>query len=249
MQDPHPGDLQALQPCGEPAGRVVGINDQVVEGQPRRHDLGEHHLAQLLLAQGEFETATEHLTRCLDLAERYQYLPNLRTAHRLLAERDLLLGNVPAARARLELLLDRSVLREESIAELLPILAWARLESGDLVNAAQAAKDAVREAAAEEHRLTLVEALRIQGMVLTRRGRWEEAEASLRDAMTHAATMPYPYAEARALYGYGRMQSRRGAPDLAGERLQEALAIFQRLGAKPYLERTEQALAALDQAP
>jgi hypothetical protein len=38
------------------------------------------------------------------------------------------------------------------------------------------------------------------------------------------------------------MHCRRGAPDLACERLQEALAIFQRLGARRYVEKTQQAL-------
>ena len=49
----------------------------------------------------------------------------------------------------------------------------------------------------------------------------------------------------RALYELGSMLSRRGDQDRAWERLREALRIFERLGARLDMERTEQALAEL----
>jgi hypothetical protein len=52
-----------------------------------------------------------------------------------------------------------------------------------------------------------------------------------------------PYLEGRILYEWGRMYAAREAPQQAQERLEEALVIFRRLGARPYIERTEQALA------
>jgi hypothetical protein len=60
--------------------------------------------------------------------------------------------------------------------------------------------------------------------------------------------MPYPYAEARALYEYGMMRCRQGEPRSGRERLEAALVIFRRLGAQKDVERTEQALAALDRS-
>jgi hypothetical protein len=49
--------------------------------------------------------------------------------------------------------------------------------------------------------------------------------------------MPYPYAEARALYERGRLESRRGIA--VNECLQAALAIFVRLGAMKDMEDVE----------
>jgi hypothetical protein len=57
--------------------------------------------------------------------------------------------------------------------------------------------------------------------------------------------MPYPYAEARALYERGRLLAKQADREQARPRLAEALGIFRRLGAWPYLERTQQALDAL----
>jgi hypothetical protein len=57
--------------------------------------------------------------------------------------------------------------------------------------------------------------------------------------------MPYPYAEARLLHVYGAMHLQKGEPGPARERLEAALAIFRRLGARKDAERTKQLLAAL----
>jgi hypothetical protein len=57
--------------------------------------------------------------------------------------------------------------------------------------------------------------------------------------------MPYPYAEARLLQVSSRVHAERGEPEPARERLEEALAILRRLGARKDIERTEQLLATL----
>jgi hypothetical protein len=54
--------------------------------------------------------------------------------------------------------------------------------------------------------------------------------------------MPYPYFEARVLVQLSRVHARREEPEEARARLEEALAIFQRLGARRDVEWTEQAL-------
>jgi hypothetical protein len=58
--------------------------------------------------------------------------------------------------------------------------------------------------------------------------------------------MPYPYMEARILYEQGRMHMWEGRPRLARGRLEQAHAIFQQLGAQPYMERTQQTLEELE---
>jgi hypothetical protein len=57
--------------------------------------------------------------------------------------------------------------------------------------------------------------------------------------------MPYPYGEARALRVHGYLHRQKGEPQQARERLEAALAIFRRLGARKDIEQTEQMLAAL----
>ena len=57
--------------------------------------------------------------------------------------------------------------------------------------------------------------------------------------------MPYPYAEARLLHVAGQLHARRGELEDARARLEEAQAIFARLGACADVARTQQALTTL----
>jgi tetratricopeptide (TPR) repeat protein len=82
-------------------------------------------------------------------------------------------------------------------------------------------------------------------MALARQGAWEEATQTFEQALALARQIKYPYAQARALYQYGSMMMKQGDTVQALRLLQEALVIFQRLGARPYTERTERLLAAL----
>jgi hypothetical protein len=54
--------------------------------------------------------------------------------------------------------------------------------------------------------------------------------------------MPYAYAEGRLLHVYGRMHVAKGEPGPARQRLEAALALFRRLGARLDVERVERAL-------
>lgn len=103
--------------------------------------------------------------------------------------------------------------------------------------------------AQERQYLYMPELLRVQGMILARQVRWDEAKHAVEEAISLARVMPYPYAEGRALYEYGLMYGQHGEPEQARERLEQALAIFGRLGAKKDVERAEQAVAALDRSP
>ena len=112
------------------------------------------------------------------------------------------------------------------------ILAWALLEAGDESRAGALIGETVARGRAAGERLALVDALRVQGMVLTRLQQKDEAAAALEEGLTLARSLPSPYAEARILEQLGRRE--------------EALAIFQRLGAQKDIERMAQELAALD---
>jgi hypothetical protein len=61
--------------------------------------------------------------------------------------------------------------------------------------------------------------------------------------------MGMPYEEGTLLYHSGLATVAAGDRQTGRQQLAEALDIFQRLGAAPYIERTEQAMAATDPPP
>jgi tetratricopeptide (TPR) repeat protein len=203
------------------------------------------YLGQLCLAEGAWEQASHYLEESIPIAQRSGDLRAQRIAQALLGERDLLEGRPSAVLARLEPLLDRPGLEEHDVTGLLPLLAWTHLELGADQPAQEIAAMAIDRADRQHCRVYLVDALRVQGMVLIRHGQWEEAQRSLEAAASLARSMPYPYAEAHALCEYGVLHAKKGEPQRARGRLEEALAIFRRLGARKDLERTEQLLTTL----
>jgi tetratricopeptide (TPR) repeat protein len=164
-----------------------------------------------------------------------------------MAELDVLEGRAEAARARLLPLLDRPGLEECDVTLLLPVLAWAYLEVGQVDEASEAVGQALIRARREDMRLVVVEALWVQALIALRQGREPEATRSLEEGLTLARSMPYPYAEARLLHVYGRLHVQKGEPQAARERLEAARAIFARLGAAIDAGQVEQALAGLSQ--
>jgi tetratricopeptide (TPR) repeat protein len=173
-----------------------------------------------------------------------------------LAERHLLMGQAAPAHARLAALLDQPALAEHArmararmIA--LPTLAWAEAELGHDTAAAERLEVAIAIATATARRevLELVDALRVKGLLAARQRRWKDARAALDEAITLCRAMPYPYAEAKALYVYGQLYAARGEPTQACEKYRAALAICDRLGEGLYRPRIEQDLDMINQSP
>jgi hypothetical protein len=127
----------------------------------------------------------------------------------------------------------------------LPVLAWAYLERGETDQAARTITDVLQRARAAGYRLGLVGVLRVQALVAIRQEHWTAAERALEEGLTLARALPYPHGEGRLLEVYGRLQLVCGEPLAARERLEAALALFHRLGARKDAERTEHLLAAL----
>jgi tetratricopeptide (TPR) repeat protein len=201
--------------------------------------------ALLSLAEGAGDAATAAAGEALALSEGGGDLQGLRFAAGVLAEIEILEGRAEAARARLAPLLDRPGLEECDVTMLLPLLAWAHLELGQVEPAADTVEQALTRARPEEMRLVLVEALRVQTMVALRREQWEEAARSLEEGLARARALPYPYAEAQLLHLGGLLHLGQGEPEAARERLEAARAICARLGARRDLVHVEQALDAL----
>jgi tetratricopeptide (TPR) repeat protein len=118
---------------------------------------------------------------------------------------------------------------------------------GDLTAAEETAERAIALIQERGHLLHLPDALRVKGMILRQQERWDEAKAAFDEAISTARSMPYPYAESRALYEQGWMYKQQGLYKQAQTAFAEALAIFQRLGAQKDAEWSEQELKTLEQ--
>jgi tetratricopeptide (TPR) repeat protein/transcriptional regulator with XRE-family HTH domain len=202
-------------------------------------------LGQLCLAQGRRTPATEYLAEALALAERNGDLQALRAAHAALAEGELVEGQPKAALARLTPLGDRAGQEESDVTKLLPLVAWAHMDLGELDRADAVLQQASVRASARQMRPALADALRLRGRLAARQGRWHEAAEALEEALSLSQAMPYPYGEAKVHYAYGRLLSRRGEPGPVRDRLEAALAILNRLGERLYAAPVERAIAAL----
>jgi predicted ATPase len=203
-------------------------------------------LGELSLRRGDWEAASLFLEEAAGAAERVGDLQVLRYAQRILGERDVLAGHPDEAVMRLEPLLDRPGFEELDVTYLLPTLAWAHLVRGDVARAVQLVATGLARAAAQGNRLALQDGQRVQGMVLARQGHWEEAESTFDEAAQLAGEMPYPYAEARTRAEHGLLAGHRDRRTQAQALLEQAAAIFQRLGAARDVQRAWQALTALD---
>jgi hypothetical protein len=103
----------------------------------------------------------------------------------------------------------------------------------------------VADATRQRLPVALVDALRIQGAIAGERESWEEADQRLGRAIQLAHDIVYPWGEGRALYEWGVVSARRGAPDRARELLMEASSLFSRLGAEPYRARCDAVLSGV----
>ena len=202
-------------------------------------------LGRLCLAEGDWDAASCYLEEALATAEHHDNLAAQLDAQTALAERDLWEGHPEAARARLVPLLDHLDLAGEWASAPLSWLAWAHLELGNVDQASEVAAQAVTRAQDWHNQIAVVDALRIHAMVVTRQQRWTDAARLLEEALSLARRIVLPYAEARLLHVYGQTHAQKGEPGPARARLEAALAIFRRLGARKDAERVEQDLAAL----
>jgi tetratricopeptide (TPR) repeat protein/transcriptional regulator with XRE-family HTH domain len=200
-------------------------------------------LGRLCLAEGMELQASQYLEECERLALASTDSTARGEVESVLAEHDLLERRPEAARARLTSALGQAQLPNKNETYLLPLMAWAPLESGEVSQAAQMVAQAIARSRAEHRQLYLVDALRVQAMVWIRQQEWKQAAQTLQEGLSLARSMRYPYAEARLLHVYGLMHIQKQEPAAAREWLEAALAIFRRLGAREDVERAEQDLA------
>ena len=211
---------------------------------PRYYSHALLHLGELSLLEGATEQAREDIQQGLAVAEQCSEVAAIRKAQRLLAEQDLALGDAEAALARLQPLLD-GLGTETPHAFPSPVLAEAYLAIGDELRADELVAERIERFRQQHRRRSLAHWLRIRGKVRVQQRRWDEARQACEEAASLAQALPYPHAEAAALYESGVLHEYQGEVQQARDRLEQALAIFRHLAARPYIERTEHALRDL----
>jgi transcriptional regulator with XRE-family HTH domain/tetratricopeptide (TPR) repeat protein len=203
----------------------------------------------LNVAEGRAEVEPAELLELLARQAKGHHYNLACDMHSVLSERDLLEGRIASARARLQPLLDEHLaeLDEDNLIEILIHLAWVNLELGDSALAEEQLAESQSRIAATGWQLWQVDALRVEALIRITQQRWPEAAVALDEALERARAMPYPYAEAKALWVYGQLEAARGTPKAARERFAQALAICDRLGEGLYRPHIEQDLETISQ--
>jgi tetratricopeptide (TPR) repeat protein len=199
--------------------------------------------------EGAWAEATRDLAEALAVAERSGDRLMVLLSHGEMAEIEIRQGQPGAACQRLLPLLAQHDMQRQLLFFVMPRLAWARLELGEVSEAAELVGQVAGYARQAEDLYLLAEVLWLQALVAIRQGRWADATAAVEEGLSLARSMPYPYVEARTLQVYGLLHRERGEPQAAREKLEAALAIFRRLGAREDVERTEQLLATPGRPP
>jgi hypothetical protein len=127
----------------------------------------------------------------------------------------------------------------------LQVLAAAYLASGEEDRARQLLPEIDRFASARPERYISIGPLQLRARLAALESDWASAAQFFEKALAIARHLHFQYKEARVLHDYGQIQLEKGDATGGEARLREALVIFQRLGARPYIERTDQLLARI----
>jgi tetratricopeptide (TPR) repeat protein len=228
------------------ARQVLQRCEPLVRKQRRGREVAIFRLSlgELTLREGDWDEASRILEDSLSVAQETGHQQGQERAQIFLAELDVLTGRPEEAIKQLEPLVKEG---SADLTSSLSCLAWAHVCINDEKHLQQAAETAERAVnLAQGHAEVLVSAVWVQGMVLIRQGCSEEALRVLTAGLALTRSMPYPYWEACILEQLGILAQQRADPEQAQARLEEALAIFRRLGAKNDIERTEQTQVVLD---
>ena len=154
---------------------------------------------------------------------------------------ELSLGNNEAADAHLRAGLEAAehvVCREPGIHRLHANAAEAAVALGDLQRAEEIANFLEEHGNRTNHRWSLTTGARVRALLAAARGDLEDALAAAEHALERNEQLPMPFERARTLLvkgGIGRRARRRGR---AKESFEQALEIFDDLGARLWADRT-----------
>jgi tetratricopeptide (TPR) repeat protein len=236
----HMGEIDRAEEMGRRALNAVRELDQ---STLLAHPLGL--LARLSVQRGDRAMVDEYAQELIALSDQSDEPWWRRNGQAILAERDLLEGQPEAAAVRLEEVLLGRYLNFHESTWALPLLAEAYVELGR-VDEAEELLNRCFAAAGSGSPAALLRMRYVQARLLTRKEQWDKARAILDDLLSLTRSMPNPLDEGNVLHELAQIHLTRKERDEARKRWKQALAIYGRLGAKPYVQRTEQALAELD---
>jgi tetratricopeptide (TPR) repeat protein len=202
-------------------------------------------LGWLYTIEGQHDLGEQYLAEAEALAQQRGPAQVLRFCTALRAECALLAGQPEVAHALLTPWFTGEPMQERTRLELSVLRAWAAVELGGEADDAEAwVTEAVGGARACQMELILPDALRVQALWAMRQQRWQEAERALDEAVSLSQAMPYPYAEAKALYVLGQLWAAGDELARARECFARAQAICDRLGERLYGAAIERSVAA-----
>jgi DNA-binding CsgD family transcriptional regulator len=203
-------------------------------------------LALVAAHRGDVRSAREHATRGLAWSERRgdRFYANANRAALGLVE--LSLGRFAEAGVQLGAVVEflRSMgVREPGVIPVLPDAIEARVGVGDL-DGASALVDELQELARTTRRpWALATAGRTRGLLLAARGDAAGADSAFEDALVEHPRVGQPLELGRTLLAKGEAERRARRKSAARQSVEQAIAIFDELGARVWSDRARRELA------
>jgi tetratricopeptide (TPR) repeat protein len=200
-----------------------------------------------LLQGTDLDGAYRDLDEFTAIALRAGDIGSLWQVEWVLAERDLFFGEHERALARFA---EWSHMAEPQHEEGTPVHFLLRVRgellcaAGQLDHAEPLLHEAAELSRVWDDKVQLLEVFRVLGIVKGRQGDPARAESWLLQARDLGRQTRYLYGEARVVYEIGMLHARNGQKEQGRQWLEEAHAIFSRLGATLNAKRTEEMLAS-----
>jgi tetratricopeptide (TPR) repeat protein len=228
----------------ESAERAVRLSDAVGDSWGRPYILTA--LAYLDVLEGRWDEAGPRLAEAAELSRRHDDPTAMGMIIWAWSNLTFLRNEPEEVVKRVEPLIDSPRIDQVYRLTYRALTAHAWIELGKLPDAENLARQVIEAARKERIRLVEAETLLTLGSALARQGRQAEAQAVFAEAVELSRRTPYPLNEAVARYEWGRMLADAGDAPGARDQLDAALALYEQLGARPFVERARLALAALE---
>ncbi|MGH2749647.1 MAG: AAA family ATPase [Actinomycetota bacterium] len=197
--------------------------------------------ARLAAARGDEQTSKQTSLRSLSIAESRGLASGLMFARAALGFLELGLERIDEAVGELEAaerLAAETGLEEPTLIPWAPDLVEAYIRVGRPDDATRVLRTLARQAASSSTAVANAALARCRGMVE------DDFDAAFAEALVLDDRRPMPFERARTLLAYGRRLHRSRRRAEARERLREALAGFERLGAAPWAAQAAHELRA-----
>jgi DNA-binding CsgD family transcriptional regulator len=226
------------------AAREVG--EQAGQHAVVAYGLAVHALADA--CQGHEDEARDAAETALEVGQATQFTPVTQVAGAALGLLELSLGRPAEAAARLGPLVELARaegIREPGLTRYVPDQVEALVEVGRLEEAAELLDWFEADAERLRRRGAIASSRRCRGLLAAAKGRLDEALADFEQALAQHDAVPLPFDRARTLLVYGAALRRAKRKADARDRLGEAVAAFDELGAEAFVTRAQAELARI----